>query len=354
MRHVLTIGATIAAAALSPAAALGATTVGSDLAAAGSKESCFSGDACTIVQTELPGRRLTAPNDGVITSWSVRNAYGSLALKVVRDAAPGKLVVATSEAAAGTPEGVTTATTRLPIAAGDGIALEVPADARIGLSYRVGARLERFASLGGTSEAPLYAGPDDYEVLFNAVVEADADRDGFGDESQDACPDDPQLQAQCVPAEPPVGDPSANDPLPPTGDDDLGVLPPIDGFYADDPQPGAFDEPGLRSEGRRLVLLTRSVRLSRGRRLVLPLACEAAEGERCTGDVALRLLGGRPLGRAAVRIASGTSHAVAVPIDASMARRLRSRRGTRLLVVLISHGQRQILGALRVATTKRR
>ena len=34
-------------------------------------------------------------------------------------------------------------------------------------------------------------------ILVNADVEADADHDGFGDETQDACPSDPATQGPC-------------------------------------------------------------------------------------------------------------------------------------------------------------
>ncbi len=37
----------------------------------------------------------------------------------------------------------------------------------------------------------------DYQLLYNAVIERDADGDGFGDATQDDCPKDPGRQKGC-------------------------------------------------------------------------------------------------------------------------------------------------------------
>ena len=41
------------------------------------------------------------------------------------------------------------------------------------------------------------SGSYDYELLYNASIEPDTDRDGFGDVTQDACPEDPNRQKDC-------------------------------------------------------------------------------------------------------------------------------------------------------------
>jgi hypothetical protein len=47
------------------------------------------------------------------------------------------------------------------------------------------------------TRAPIASGPDDFEALFQAVVEPDSDGDGFGDETQDQCPQLSETQRLC-------------------------------------------------------------------------------------------------------------------------------------------------------------
>jgi hypothetical protein len=49
---------------------------------------------------------------------------------------------------------------------------------------------------GGTPRAFSSVGPN-LELLVNADIEADADADGYGDETQDACPTDATTQGSC-------------------------------------------------------------------------------------------------------------------------------------------------------------
>jgi len=347
MRTSPFIAAALAAAAMLPSHALAGTTLGSELTTDGTQQTCFADDSCTIVQTDLPGRQLTAPENGVITSWSVRNADGVVLLKVVRGSDAGKAAVATSEPATAASGTTSTSAARIPIAAGDGIALDVPSGTNLGLHYLAGARLERFAPLGDTPQAPQYVGPDDYEILFSAVVERDADGDGFGDDTQDACPADPQLQAHCPeavapPAEAPPGDPAAPPeagpeepfaPAPPGGDAPVGDAP-----------IGRPEQIGLAASAPRVMLLARSARLRR-QRLVVLVGCEGSAGERCAGDLALRVPGGRWLGSARLSIAAGASRAVSVRLARGAPRRLRGRR----LVISAAIGeQRRILGVIAI------
>src|SRR5919198_384900 len=64
-------------AAIAPAGASAATTVGSPLSRAGGDAGYCSGDSpgtrCTIVQLTLGTADQAVPGDGVITSWSVRH-----------------------------------------------------------------------------------------------------------------------------------------------------------------------------------------------------------------------------------------------------------------------------------------
>jgi hypothetical protein len=60
--------------------------------------------------------------------------------------------------------------------------------------YRI-KTIPRLADLGAP-RAPASAPPGE-ELLMNADVEGDTDHDGFGDETQDACPSNPFTQAAC-------------------------------------------------------------------------------------------------------------------------------------------------------------
>jgi protein kinase-like protein len=85
-----------------PAPIQGAKVLGSDLAKAGRTLDCRgrqptpSSPECTIVQSELPGKTLVVPENGVIRRWAVRSARGELSLAVVRPRAGGAFQVARS------------------------------------------------------------------------------------------------------------------------------------------------------------------------------------------------------------------------------------------------------------------
>jgi hypothetical protein len=59
------------------------------------------------------------------------------------------------------------------------------------------------AQIGATSILPKIL--DHIRVNMSAIIEPDADHDGFGDETQDACPSDPTQQLACAPGTTPGG-----------------------------------------------------------------------------------------------------------------------------------------------------
>ena len=197
-----------------PGRALGATTIGSPLAAAEAAAPCAS-DACTVWHSALPGARITAPTDGVLVRWSFRNAAGNgLRLRALRNISGTTYRdVGRSDPvalAAPSPD-VSTFNTRIPVRAGDYVGLDVPgADTtpagKIGAVRTVGATLLGFVPrLADGGEGPYTSGPiTNSELLFNADLEPDSDKDGFGDESQDHCPSNPAIQGACRLPPPPV------------------------------------------------------------------------------------------------------------------------------------------------------
>jgi hypothetical protein len=180
-------------------------TIGSNLPPFGAASSC--GTFCTYANFELPPGSAApggakAPTDGVVTRWRIRvgNEITPVRLRILRGGS------AASGTGAGTGPVVTppltmvsTYSVRLPIRAGD----------YIGVDCCEGGFANIFAGGGGTrlhwanaladgqSAAP--DGSDDFALLVNADVEPDADRDGFGDESQDQCPADPSAQSAPCP-----------------------------------------------------------------------------------------------------------------------------------------------------------
>ncbi len=176
-----------------------AVTMGSPLQASSFSDNCASG--CTYVQRTLPGRTTVAPYDGIIVRWRARIA-GSARLEVAHYTATGTAFrVAISEPIAGLATSQTaTASTRLAIRAGDHIGIQRPGPTQI-LHHTVPGSDADFWIEGGTNTFSTTPEPPDgdgeHAPLFNADVERDADRDGFGDESQDGCPTNGTVQGPC-------------------------------------------------------------------------------------------------------------------------------------------------------------
>ena len=204
------------AAMASPASA--AITIGSDLTASEGTAGC--GVSCTGVATAIPGRVTASPITGVVVRWRVGDGVGQLTFRVARPAAdtyPGddthtgagrsESVTVTTPPSdeVGEPPVISTFPTRVPINAGDRIGVDLTATSEVGFRERAGAEGVIFVPpLGDGERRGSQVGLSDFEALGNADVEPDADRDGFGDETQDLCPTDPKTQGLC-------GGPCANE-----------------------------------------------------------------------------------------------------------------------------------------------
>jgi hypothetical protein len=206
-----------------PAAAPGAVTLGSDLAAepngSTSCSSMLSDRGCLAVDDRLPGDAiLEAPSDGVIVRWRVRLGDGTgaqqIRIRTMRRIDADQFTAIFTGELEDIPAGAGTYTfaARLPISGGDQVGLE--ADSGINIEWRaplLGAQAFEYGSPppadGEDSPPPAFTDPDQ-EHTFNADVERDADGDGFGDETQDRCPTDASTQGTCRPdSEPPDTDP---------------------------------------------------------------------------------------------------------------------------------------------------
>ncbi len=200
------------------------------LSATGASGSTEFGDTCVgenfaggdyTLTTRLgssPALPLTAPASGVVTK--VRMLVGRplpttipMAVKLLRSAG-GKSFTVTSQMTMQVAPGFNLADARMPVQVGERLALQglpftsdspsFEYDPSEGISFfcREGAP----GVIGGTvsptpvgSTAEYSAEVGSGRVPLAAIIEPDADNDGFGDETQDACPRSPAIQAVVCP-----------------------------------------------------------------------------------------------------------------------------------------------------------
>jgi hypothetical protein len=186
---------------LCPASAHAAVTVGSSLG-----EESHVGLGCvggmTVYQATLPGATLVVPLDGVVTRWRLRYfgappPFEAPHLRVLRPRGGGQWLGAGTSAYSLFPSHgafdlpALVVPTRLPVRAGDQLGVDF-GDWSVGIWLAFAdtptAVLNGFAPPirdgqerpGGTCASGFQA-----QLLMNADVEPDADKDGLGDETQD-------------------------------------------------------------------------------------------------------------------------------------------------------------------------
>lgn len=151
-------------------------------------------------QKDVGNPSYEVPSAGVITSWSTMgpsSSGGSLALKVVREGPVGThRVMGTSELQAIALQTLNQFRTRIEVVGGDRLALWATSGAACAFST---SNAGDVISYGGSASANPGVGQDyvtslslpNYRINVSAQLEPDADGDGYGDESQDACPAEP-------------------------------------------------------------------------------------------------------------------------------------------------------------------
>lgn len=188
--------AIIAAVLLTPSAAPGAVTIGSDFSRNPTTTvSCEAeSTSCAAIQTSLPGNAvgLTVPYQGVIKTYRIKAAAAGqrAGLRAYRPRGDGGYELLWTDTIVGAVgAGVTTWTTTSrgrPVAAGDVIATYLPDDDAPMMAAPFPGATSMWLE---TSSAGLELLPyDNYEMFLQADVEPDADADGYGDETDDACP----------------------------------------------------------------------------------------------------------------------------------------------------------------------
>jgi len=151
---------------------------------------------CLRVQTQLNGSSTAAPFDGVVVRWRVLNGKtGNYAVKVLSPNGGGSYTVLRSSAsesvtAPASPafSQISSFPTRLPIPAGDYVGLVVPNGLTQGFQASPGGA-SKYAQASDGGEGATIAGVSlNGTILYDADVEPDADHDGYGDVTQDSCP----------------------------------------------------------------------------------------------------------------------------------------------------------------------
>lgn len=181
--------------ALLMAPAAHAVTVGADLSTGKDDPdqvpSCFgSGDqkACTLLALTSSGADLAVPHDGIITSWAVRDAKGTLGLRIIEGAAGARRVVGTAPNVTVPGVGLQSFPATIPVKTGQRIGVEISADGGIPIRYnQEGTTGERYdPPLGATPQAVDPSAVDSqYDILYAYTVETDLDGDGLADDTRD-------------------------------------------------------------------------------------------------------------------------------------------------------------------------
>jgi hypothetical protein len=202
VRRSLAISATaLAAAMLAPSAATAATEVGDDCAA----------NVETATYTNVPDQKaagasplpIAAPVSGIVTSWKLKSLSGEtipVRMGVFREKVPGTFLVAAASGQETAVFGANSFKTRIPVKAGDRFGL-IPIDGKT-VSCVTGNIDDHSWSYGEPVEVGseyVFAAGVFVRVPVIAVIEPDADGDGYGDETQDGCPRSASSIAPCPP-----------------------------------------------------------------------------------------------------------------------------------------------------------
>ncbi len=147
---------------------------------------------------------MTVPAAGVVTTWKSKSAFPKSFLDrlvVLRaSGSPNSFVTVGESAYESIDTGQNTFDTRMTVQAGDRFGLHASFPNGAGLYCSTGDSTDHMGAFHGDTggEAPTeftdLAGVD---VAVSAVIESDKDGDGYGDETQDKCPQSAAYQGPC-------------------------------------------------------------------------------------------------------------------------------------------------------------
>jgi hypothetical protein len=198
----LTLTAALAAALLAPTASA-ATEFGDTCTA---NEEFFA--PITFFEASAPANPLpiAAPSAGVLTKWKV-NLIPEVpvtfpqTLKVLRLNTASHTALVVGETTATIASGANVINARIPVQAGDRLSIfgsglvETLICVTPGEESLIGGFEGNGGGTGSTN--PYIELPEEFRVPVAAVIEPDADSDGFGDETQDGCPQSAAFQTPC-------------------------------------------------------------------------------------------------------------------------------------------------------------
>jgi hypothetical protein len=202
-------------------AALAAVLSISLLGPTGASAATEFGNGCVANQTAVgvtaismanaPGNPLPATilSSGVITRWRltvvpIEEVFLSETLKIFRPTGVGQFQVVGESAPVTVVGGATTYPTRIPVKAGDHIGGTVAGGGETGALFcETGNLGDRLGFVAGNptngSTGALVLEEAGLQLPIVVSVEPDADNDGFGDETQDQCPQSATTQGACPP-----------------------------------------------------------------------------------------------------------------------------------------------------------
>jgi hypothetical protein len=286
MRLVLAALCLAVLAAAVPAASRAATvTVGSDLRSTVTVDNGCEEVSCTRTLSSVGGVEVGSPIDGVVVRWRAVGV-GIVHLRLARRDAAGAWRAGPATPAVAFPPGAERGEwpARLPIAAGDFVGV----GGGVGSGVFLAAHCDCPAFPGtattlfwlpllrdGETRGPLVR--DGLEALVNVDIEPDADRDGFGDDTQDCAPADPALHENCGAAPAPS---SPSDPAPGTG---TAPAPAPAQPPATTPTPGAPGSPPRRTTAPCRVPRLRGKTVAAARKALRARNCRLGKVTRLRG-----------------------------------------------------------------------
>ncbi|HST68140.1 MAG TPA: hypothetical protein VLI94_00605 [Solirubrobacterales bacterium] len=200
------LAAALAISLLGATSASAATEFGTNCTANRAEESPY-----TVIQLAQNGGQTVAPSSGVVTKWKIRlipaPVFLPQQLKIFRPtASPTQFQVVGESAMSNVGGGENVFTTRIPIQAGDRLGL-FGFGTPYGALFCQGPETENPGNSIGfilgnptTGTTAAVAGVETEALVpVSATIEPDADADGFGDETQDACPQSAATQVACPP-----------------------------------------------------------------------------------------------------------------------------------------------------------
>lgn len=177
----------------------------------GASASVEVGDECAANEagrySQIPEERasggalpLAAPTGGVVTAWKVTSAYLEPVAEWIaafRPAGPGTFQVVGASDEEIVDPGPNTFSTRIPVQAGDRFGPVPVYETLFCNTGNTGDHAWSFPGSVGLGSSHTFAAGVDVRVPLVAVIEPDRDGDGYGDETQDGCPQSAAYQGPC-------------------------------------------------------------------------------------------------------------------------------------------------------------